>query len=99
MIKTLLPKWEEEFILYVAGNVTANIFRNVTGEEYFMTSFLFRRENMKKKLVSVLLVSAMAVTMLAGCGSTGDSDGGSTQSGSSSGGGGPPTAQDGAVKI
>jgi lactose/L-arabinose transport system substrate-binding protein len=42
---------------------------------------------MKKKVLSVLLVSAMAATMLAGCGSAGDSGSTSTQGGSATGDG------------
>lgn len=52
---------------------------------------------MKKKLVSVLLVSAMAATMLAGCGGTDSSESGSTQGGSSSGGAAAST--DGSVYL
>lgn len=49
----------------ITENVTDNIYGNVNGKNIFIC---FRRENMKKKVLSALLVASMVATMFTGCG-------------------------------
>jgi raffinose/stachyose/melibiose transport system substrate-binding protein len=60
---------------------------------------MYRRVKMKKKIVSVLLVSAMAATMLAGCGSSDAGTSTSTQGGSSSSDTGSTAVSDGSGSV
>ena len=52
-----------------------NVTGNISGDVFAQLIYLLGGKKMKKKLLSLLLVSAMALGMLAGCGGGGNADG------------------------